>query len=477
MSNARLEAAPAATPAAKGSERARQRRGLPDFGRFVPRSLATRTALVLLAGLAVVQAIGLAIHTRDEALARRVLAERYIGIHVMNVYRSVLDTRPDRRAAEAAHLRASMHLMRASFDPGPDLGVVPPAPLPVQRMMRINLDSVPMSPDRRPAAIRVGAVHHGPFALALALPDGSGWLNVTLGRPSHHLFDDPAFPVAWALMTLSAAALVLWATRRLLGPVRTLAQAAELLGRDVYAAPLPEDGPLEVAQASAAFNRMAERIRRFVRDRTFLLTAIGHDLRTPITRLKLRSEFIEDDELRTRFLADLDELEAMVAATLAFGRDSARDEPAVRLDLAALLRTVLDEAADARPDLAAKIAFVAEGPRSVPIQARPIALKRSFANLVGNALCYGGGVTVRLAAPQAREVVVFIEDDGPGIPEADLERVFEPFRRLEGSRSRETGGTGLGLSIARNNIRALGGEITLCNRPGGGLQARVVLPS
>ena len=424
-----------------------------------------------------VQAIGLAIHAHDDMLARRVLGERYIGIHVMNAYGSILDAPPAKRELEAKHLLGSMHLLRASFDPGPQLGDMPPAPPGRQHFIRLNLDLVPMPHGRRPLAVRIAGERDQPLAVALELPDGSGWFNLTVRPPRFSLFDDPTFPIAWALMTLSAAVLVIWATRRLLAPVATLAEAADKLGRDVNAPPLPEEGPIEVARAAAAFNTMAGRIRRFVQDRTFLLTAIGHDLRTPITRLKLRSEFIEDDELRARFLADLDELEAMVSATLAFGRDSAAgNEPAVRLDIAALLRTVLDDAADARPALANSIGFTFEGPRPVAIHARPLALKRCFANLVNNALAYGGNVVVTLENLPGHEVHVLVDDDGPGIPPSEVERVFEPFRRLEASRSRETGGTGLGLSIARNIVRGHGGEITLANRPAGGLRALVVLP-
>jgi signal transduction histidine kinase len=248
-------------------------------------------------------------------------------------------------------------------------------------------------------------------------------------------------------------------------PMRVLAEAAERLGRDVNAAPLPEEGPTEVAQAAAAFNTMASRIRRFVADRTFLLTAIGHDLKTPITRLKLRAEWMEDDEMRRKMLADLDELEAMVQATLAFGRDVAGSEPASKIDLPALLRTVMDEATDARPGANATLTY--DGPETLPIVARPVALKRACANLIGNALAYGGSARVVVRPPQEGLVLVHVDDEGPGIPMADMERVFEPFHRLESSRNRETGGTGLGLPITRNILRAHGGDVTLSNRSGG----------
>jgi signal transduction histidine kinase len=254
-----------------------------------------------------------------------------------------------------------------------------------------------------------------------------------------------------------------------------LAAAAEALGRDVAnARPLPERGPSEIVTAAVAFNTMAARVRRFVEDRTFLLTAIGHDLRTPITRLKLRAEYMEDDEQRAKMLADLDEMEAMVAATLAFGRDAATTEAVTKIDLASLLRTILDDAADGDPDHADALDYT--GPKHLPVLARPLALKRALANLVGNALKYGDAAAVTLYAPVRGVARIDIEDQGPGIPPEDMARVFEPFHRLETSRNRETGGSGLGLSIARNILHAHGGDILLTNRPGGGLCVTVNLP-
>jgi signal transduction histidine kinase len=240
------------------------------------------------------------------------------------------------------------------------------------------------------------------------------------------------------------------------------------------AKPLPETGPVEIVTAAAAFNTMAARVRRFVEERTFLLTAIGHDLRTPITRLKLRAEYMEDEEQRTKMLADLDEMEAMVAATLAFGRDATASEPVVRLDLASLLRTILDDAADGDPDHADDLRYA--GPQHLAIHARPLALKRALANLVGNALKYGDAARVTLHPPVKGMARIDIEDDGPGIPPEEMERVFEPFHRLETSRNRETGGSGLGLSITRNILRAHGGDILLTNLPERGLRVSVTLP-
>ncbi len=460
-----------------GSEPAkpvRLQRPPPWRPRFWPRSLAARTALVLLAGLGVVQAAGLAIHALDHINIDRHEVERETGMRIAGIYRSIVETDRSARDAETARMKLppSFHV---SLTPGPEVADFDPAPLPMQHAMRMNIQMVPFPGPLHPSQVLVGfnQLRHQ-YAVSMHLPDEERWVSTVFRIPPPNLFASPTFPIAFTLMIVATGLLTHWAVRRLTAPVRTLAAAAEALGRDVNAPPLPEDGPSEVATAAVAFNTMATRIRRFVTDRTLLLTAIGHDLRTPITRLKLRTEFIEDDELRRKFTADLDELEAMVSATLAFGRDSANREPLVRLDLTALMRTILDEAIEGRPDLANQIGFNAEPPH-ITIQARSMALKRAMTNLVGNAIAYGGGVRVTLKPPRDSYVSVLIEDEGTGLAPGDLERVFEPFIRVEASRNRETGGTGLGLSIARNIVRGHGGDITLANRMPHGLRATVTL--
>ncbi len=443
--------------------------------RLWPRSLAARTTLLLLVGLAVVQAAGLTIHALDRMDLLRLEQARNLAFRVMTIYRTVDLSPPDRRAAVLAGLPHGPGL-HASLDASPPLVPMPPAPFWLQRLLRVNLNLIPMPPHERPREILIrGDLPRRQLVLGLLLPDGT-WLNVHAMIPPLRPWHSPSFLWAFGLMTLAAAALSLWAVRRLTAPVRTLAEAAEALGRDVNAPALPETGPSEVAAAAAAFNTMAARIRRFVQDRTELLTAIGHDLRTPITRLKLRAEFVEDDEQRRKMLADLEELEQMVAATLVFGRDARTGEPVVPLDLAELLRTVLDEAADARPEMAENLGY--EGPAHLTLRARPLGLKRAFANLTSNAVLYGGAARLRLLpAGSDGMVTVEIEDEGPGIPPEQLDLVFEPFHRGEPSRNRETGGVGLGLPIARNILRAHGGDITIANRPGGGLKATVRLPA
>lgn len=470
---------------------------------FRPRSLAARTSLLLIVGLGIIEAIGLTVHALDRIDFDRRMIQQESQNHVGMIYRSIVETQPQDREAElqALHPPASFQI---ALTPGPDPDMVEQAaddPMPRMHMGQQSFGQPPpfaqrpfaqppfahgpqnlppLPPHLRPRQILFSSPPGSPRrAVAFLLPDETRWLTIRYTVPRPNPFRSPTFPTAFALMTVAGGILIIWGVRRLVAPVGTLAAAAEALGRDVNAPPMSEDGPLEVARAAQAFNTMASRIRRFLTDRTLMLTAIGHDLRTPITRLKLRAEFVEDDELRGKFLADLDELEAMVSATLAFGRDTSRREPMSRLDLTALLQTILDEATETHPDHAEAIGF-AEAPPTVTIEARPVALKRALNNLVQNAILYGGGARVTLEAPQPendgeRLVIVLIEDDGPGLPPEDLTRMFEPFVRAEASRNRETGGTGLGLAIARNIIWGLGGDIRLGNRSPHGLRVTVTL--
>jgi signal transduction histidine kinase len=441
--------------------------------RLWPRSLAARTALVLLVGLVLVQVAGLTIHALDRIDALRLAQTREIAERVISTYRAVMMTPPERRAAVLEELRRVPGITAevAKDPPPPEISDELPFG---QRLLRVNLNLVPLMGVPHWHGLRILTDHaRSLVVIGMHMPDGD-WLNLSVTEEPLRPWHSPRFLAAFLLMTVTAAGLTLWTVRRLTAPVRTLAAAAEALGRDVNAPPLPEGGPSEVATAAVAFNTMAGRIRRFVQDRTELLTAIGHDLRTPITRLKLRAEFVEDDEQRGKMLADLEELEAMVSATLAFGRDARTTEPEASLDLAELLRTVLDEAGDARPDVATKLGY--EGPPHLTVRARLLALKRALANLVSNAVSYGGCARVRLLPPMNGMVVIEVEDDGPGIPPGELDRVFEPFHRGEPSRNRETGGVGLGLPIARNILRAHGGDVALANRPMGGVKATVTLP-
>ena len=461
------------TPGATAGAEARpaRHRGLTRLP--LPRSLAGRTALLLIVGLVIVQVAGLTIHALDRVDLQRFQQARELSSRSFTVWRTLLLTAPERRTGVLADLDLPPGL-RAAYDDEPAAREgYPPPPAALVRLMRI--EAIMSAPPRlRPREVIVsGSNRHGMMVVSLRFPD-AGWLNLRVEMLPPRPWHSETFLIAFALMTLTAAALTLWAVRRLTQPVRDLAAAADRLGRDVNAAPLPENGPAEVATAARAFNTMAERIRRYVGDRTQMIAAIGHDLKTPITRLKLRAELLDDDEQRRKILSDLEEMEAMIGATLAFARDDAAAEPSVAVDLAALCRTVLDEAADAAPELAEAITYA--GPEHLTVRARSVAMKRALANLVGNALAYGGAARLTLA-PAAGQIRITIEDDGPGVPEHELEGVFQPFRRLESSRNRETGGTGLGLPIARNILRAHGGDVALRNRPRGGLAAIATLPA
>jgi signal transduction histidine kinase len=282
-----------------------------------------------------------------------------------------------------------------------------------------------------------------------------------------------AMPLRLALTLLvllgTVVVLSLIAVRWVTGPLSTLAGAAEKLGEDINRPPLPEAGPLEARRAARAFNTMQQRLSRFISDRTRVLAAMSHDLKTPITRLRLRTELLEDETLRAKFSKDLGEMESMVAQTLDFMRDASASEPVQRVDLMALLESMQTDYQDMGNTVEV------EGRLDAPFGGRPLALRRCLTNLVDNAIRYGKRALVKAEEAPDR-ITIRVLDEGPGIPAHELEHAFEPFFRGESSRSRETGGTGLGLGIARNIARAHGGELSLKNRPAGGLEAILTLP-
>lgn len=305
------------------------------------------------------------------------------------------------------------------------------------------------------------------YLIALQLADGS-WVN--FAAPDTETV--PMWP-AGTMAVLGAIVLVVisvmaWSIRRLTSPLHALMQAAQRLGVDVTAPPVPESGPMDGRRAIRAFNEMQQRIRRFVEDRTRMLAAISHDLRTPITRLRLRAEFIDDPDEQRKMLSDLDQMETMIQSALGFFRGEARTEPRQECDLAEMIHSVCEN----RPAVQVRIA----GSEPLPcLNGQPVALRRALTNVIDNALKYGGCADI-LAAREGGSIVIRVDDSGPGIPADYLEEVFRPFYRLEQSRSRDTGGTGLGLSIARAICRAHGGDVLLFNRPDGGLRAVLTLP-
>ncbi|TSA12742.1 MAG: glycosyltransferase, partial [Betaproteobacteria bacterium] len=228
-------------------------------------------------------------------------------------------------------------------------------------------------------------------------------------------------------------------------------------------------GPSEAERAARAFNTMQRRLSRFIADRTRIFTAMSHDLKTPITRLRLRAELLEDEALRGKIVKDLEEMESMVTQTLDFMRDANTQEALQRVDAMALLESLQTDYQDTGSSVEI------EGSVALPCRGRPLALRRCLTNLVDNAIRYGGRATIKVE-DAADRLTIRVLDDGPGIPAQELDQAFEPFFRGEASRSRDTGGTGLGLGIARNIARAHGGDLVLRNRAEGGLEAMLTLP-
>ena len=308
----------------------------------------------------------------------------------------------------------------------------------------------------------------GWFTASVALADGR-WLNVAVGPPPGAPAWGAAFVAVFLLSALGIAAVAVLTARRMAKPMRALAAAAGRLGRGEAVEDLSEAGPAETRETVRAFNLMRARLDRYVRDRTAMLAAVSHDLRTPVTSLRLHAEFVDDAETKAKILAALDEMQRMTEDALAFIREDMQREETRTVDLHALVDSVAADLAELGRDIA-----VAESGR-VLADCRPAALRRALRNLMENAAAYGGRAAVRIERDDA-ELRVVVEDEGPGIPEAELERVFEPFVRLEASRSRDTGGSGLGLAIARGIARGHGGDIVLANRAEGGLRATVALP-
>jgi signal transduction histidine kinase len=304
--------------------------------------------------------------------------------------------------------------------------------------------------------------------LSIRLPDAS-WLNVSLFASSRSGHGGHGTLLSTSIMAGGVILLSLLIARWLTRPLRAMAVAATSLSPDEPKSRIPEIGPLEVRQLAGAFNDMRTRISDLVRRRTEALAAVSHDLRTPLTRLKLRLADVPDAGLQEAMQSDLAEMEAMIEATLAYLRVQDTSEAVRPIDLVSLLETVVNEARDAGHDVAL------EAPELLIVRGRHLSLKRALTNLVGNAVRFGSKVVVT-ARSTSGTAVVEIADNGPGIPPDKLDAVLEPFVRLESSRNRESGGVGLGLTIAKANIGADGGSMVLRNRAEGGLSIEIRLP-
>jgi signal transduction histidine kinase len=460
------------------------------MSRVLPKSLFGQTLLVLVAGLIVSLAAGSWFYSVDREEAVHAVGGYAVAQRIANLTRLVQETPRDGRERIVTAL--SDQSFRVSLSARAPVIASADEDLPVTQAIKDFLvTQLSLGPARQP---RVSASHLDgpPFArwhpmgpgpmmhgfggfgmfrdlrVAIPLADGQ-WLSFATALPESGLTFSRQFILSMAIMAIIVLAVSVWAVRRVTAPLASLSAAAERLGNDLNAPPMPEAGTVETQQASRAFNAMQARLRGLVENRTLMLAAISHDLRTPLTLLRLRAEEVDNAAEREKMLGTIAEMESMIAATMVFARDEAEAEPRRRTDLSALLASSVHDISDAGFDA------VMEPAPALIYECQSGALKRALTNLIENAAKYGKRARAAMrGTPQAVEIT--IDDDGPGIPESELARVFQPFYRMEGSRSRETGGIGLGLAIALSAIRAHGGELALSNRPEGGLRARISLP-
>ena len=431
-----------------------------------PDGLAGRTTLVLLAGLLTLHVGSVLVHEAALRSNQQEAREKAIAETLSRARRAV-SVVPVAERDRAAHALSSPGLEMHWRDDIPSIGNSEDA----ASLTLVRRWLTRTSPDLQDILLGWGDTgeHH---LLVGALPIGDSG-SISFAAPiflrAHEAVFDPHGFVALASIAAIIGLASTLVVRGLTKPLRKLSAAADRVGRDVDSIRIAEEGPAEIRQAARAFNGMQERIQRLIEDRTQALAAVSHDLRTPITRIRLVAGFLSDTQARDRIDASLDEMAAMVETTLSYLRDGQDQEEPRPIELVTVLQTICDNAADMGGDV------VFNGPDRLIFKLRPVGMRRALSNLITNAVSYGGSARVTLSST-SRDVVIEIADNGPGIPEESLEQVFQPFRRLEESRNRTTGGVGLGLTIARRAVKAEGGTLQLTNRPEGGLSAIIRLP-
>ncbi|MET3228082.1 UNVERIFIED_ORG: signal transduction histidine kinase [Burkholderia sp. 1263] len=426
-----------------------------------PRSLFARLALILFVGLALAQTLSfwLTMTERDQTMTNVMMG--YIEREVASSVALLDHLPPAERDAWLPRLARRSY----SFMLEPGVGGGPPD----ARLSARAAESIAEGIGKRYALTAnavPGEAEH--LQVHLKLSDGA-----PLTIDMHPMSGAPLsrwLPLVLALQLAVLAACCWLAVRLATRPLERLAQAADTLGPDLKAERLPENGPDEVARAARAFNAMQDRVATYMTERMQILAAISHDLQTPITRMRLRVDVMDNSAEGARLQQDLQEMETLVKEGVTYARTlHGATEVPCRIDPDALFDSLVCDYVDAGQDVSLN------GRISTALVTRPQALRRIVGNLVDNALKFGGAAEIGLAAAGNGQVTVSVLDRGPGIPAESLEAVFEPFYRLEGSRNRHTGGTGLGLAIARQLALAMDATLTLHNRPGGGLEARLVL--
>lgn len=436
-------------------------------GLRIPRlGLVGRLIAILLATMVIEFAVSTVLYERASQYLVRDDEARRLAEHLVIARRLIAEAPVAQRVEMAAELTTDRYLVNWSRE-RPRLTLADTTPDQVQDQV---VGWEPSLARNRPqmALVMPGAVIVG----ILQLPDGS-WLSfrtlehIRASEVPYQNIVSTLIPVL-ALMLMGGLLI-----RQTVQPLQALTHAVERFGRKTAAVDppsVPAAGADEVRQLIEAFNSMQSRIARLIDERTRALAAVGHDLRTPLSRLRLRSDAIEDRALRDEVGADIDGMEAMINSLLAFLGGEGDPETPRRIDLAVLCASVADDASDHGHDA------IYEGPAHLDLVVRPSGFRRAVNNLVDNAVRYGERVVVRLVS-EGERVVLTVEDDGPGIPPDSIGLVCEPFVRLDTARGRDTSGFGLGLSIVAQAVAAEGGVLHLTNRDEGGLRAQIVLPA
>ncbi|MDV3456342.1 ATP-binding protein [Sphingomonas sp. HF-S4] len=390
---------------------------------------------------------------------------RRLAEHIVIARKLLSEQPPAQRPALADDLTTSRYRIAWSRDLPVALKVTP-------TLDRVHHQVLEWEPSLKAAGLRlrlVGAARDAVIVGGTTLPDGS-WMQFATREPVH----DMGFSIERILLALAPAVAIILIggvlVRQTLLPLRRLAHATERVGGGDVQEAVAEGGPGEVRRVIHAFNRMQDRIHRLLTDRTQALAAVGHDLRTPLARLRLRADAIRDGEVREEIETDIVEMQAMIDSLLAYLAGESNGEKRQAVDLAVMCNTIVDDL----HDQGHAVAYI--GPDHLERVLFPIGMKRAVTNLVENGLHYGNSVTVTLRE-QDGGAVICIEDDGPGIPDEAIERALQPFVRLDAARARDTVGFGLGLSIVSRAVEAEGGRFALSNRPEGGLRAEIQLPA
>ena len=443
---------------------------------LLPRSLFGRTLIVLGAGLILAQLGSMAIHLFDRGSSVYRLASLQIAARIGQAARILNRLPADERHTvveeiSGPHVRAALSERPVAVASGfaehdPYEAEFTAA---VQRQIgaawpiRVDINPHTQSSGATASELSLWMARHfyfllpEPFGIVVQIRLEDGTLAVfDVNVPQEPLSRLESLVPQLLLVLLVCFALAAFLVRMINRSLRRLARAADAIGQDPSGEPLVERGPSEVRRVIAAFNRMQERVRRYLVERGLLLSAISHDLKTPITRLRLRAEMMQDAELRSKMLRDLDEMQAMVGATLDFFSAVGKEGTRQPVDIGALIDSLCEDRREVGQALSV------EGVALAPYPADPQALRRCLENLIENAVRYGERADIRID-DSADRLTIQVRDRGPGIPERELERVFEPFYRLDDSRNMASGGTGLGLSIARNIARWHGGELKLMN--------------